>query len=457
MMKFIRIIYILLICNIILLCTCTLDSYISNKTNIINNLIVNDNHHVEQHLSIFLLSTFTNAQEVGVYDNNIKFDFFSRVIASKLTWGKRINEFYMVTGDGDVERKVLYNNSICTNHTNDYINGELITQKGTMEIYKCLDINVLHIPFCSNHNFYPNGPCCRCNAAMNYYLNKILIDDKLPQWFIFSDDDFYIRTDYVQSILHHMKSKDYHLNIESPYIIIPFGNKFKQPNWWNRSPGQYEVFQSKKYTQYCLNHDRCNNTCSHRCIMSAIGGFNKHAIIKLQDSIRNYDLLDLCLSWSCSHDVGLGMYFYFTQFKAIPLVNDDAYYHLWHSDIFTEKTDIKYDNIILNYIWYDLLKMNHTFNYYEYILIEVDKGKQYSMIHDLYEMNGFHSTLLYNKYINESLSYYTHYYNSSECYNDSILFKKWITLIKKYDDEHPTNYIEMCNEYQQYVQQLYTV
>ena len=101
--------------------------------------------------------------------------------------------------------------------------------------------------------------------------------------------------------------------------------------------------------------------------------------------------------------------------------------------------------------------MNHTFNYYEYILIEVDKGKQYSMIYDLYEMNGFHSTLLYNKYINESLSYYTHYYNSSECYNDSILFKKWITLIKKYDDEHPTNYIEMCNEYQQYVQQLYTV
>lgn len=448
--------------SLVSLCKCTLDQYISNKTNIINSLVINDNHHhhheLEQHLSIFLLSTFNNAQEVDIYNDNFKFDFFSRIIASKLTWGRRIDEFYMVTGDGDIERKVLRNHSICTNHTSDYINGELITQKrGNMEVYKCLDLQVLHIPFCNNHNADPNGLCCRCNAAMNFYLNKILVDERVPQWFIFSDDDFYIRTDYVQSVLHHMKYK-YSQHKDTPYIIIPFGNN-PSKGGWDMSPTEYEVLpignnQSKKYTQYCLYNASCYNTCAHRCIMSAIGGFNKHAIMKLQDSIRNYDLLDMCIEWKCSHDVGLGMYFYFTQFKAIPLVSDDTYYHLFHSRLFTENTDIKYDNIITKYIWNDLLKMNHTFNYHEYIQLEIEKGKQYSKETDLYEIDGFHSTSLYNKHMNESLSYYTHHYNSSECYNDRMIFEKWITFINKYDAKHPTNYLEMCTEYQQHVETI---
>ena len=237
---------------------------------------------------------------------------------------------------------------------------------------------------------------------------------------------------------------------DTPYIIIPFGNKPK--NKWNMSPTEYESLpisnnQYKNYTQYCLYHENCINTCTHRCIMSAIGGFNKNAIIKLQNSIRNFDLHSLCRKWECSHDVGLGMYFYFTQLPSIPLVTDDAFYHLWHTKIFSEYGDVKYDNI-MKYIWFKVLQRNHTFHYLEYIHEENEKGKHYAKDHEIYQMDGFHSTIFYQKYKNESITYHTHHYNSSACLNDTTLFSKWVT-----DTNTNTrkNYIKMCSDYKQYV------
>lgn len=442
----ITIIFYIIIINFLSI-KCNLDEYIANKTELLeitkfkSNIIAQNDE-----IAVFLLSTFQNAKDLGE-SNESKHEFFSRVLAAKLTWGLRIQEFYMVTGNGDSESRVLSNGNICTNHTKEYNHNELTTSRGNMEIYKCREVLVLHIPFCSNHFNHPDGPCCRCNAAMNYYLNKVTLYEKYPKWFTFSDDDYYIRAEYLQSILQNFQDKD------KPHIIIPFGYREKFLNW-NMNPDEYELLpigdnKLQKYTQYCLWHKDCDNTCAHRCIMSSFGGFNKYAVIKIRESITNFDLHNICKLWQCSHDVGLGMYFYYLAEDAIPIVLDDVIYHLFHTGKLSDQRF--YDNILKS-IWKDIHRQGDEFDYLRLILFEIEKGRQYSETNQIYQLDGFHTTIFYQTHKNESLSYHTNSYNNIKCFEDSTVFNTWVNDNKKYDPLHPVNYELMCYEYKQYVQ-----
>ena len=102
-------------------------------------------------VATFLLGSFRGAVQLGEPDmkneEDDTRDNFERVVNAKLTWAHNLRHFYMVTGSGQTENRILSNATACHNSTAHYRG---IIPHNAFEMYRCHGIMVLHLPHCDN-------------------------------------------------------------------------------------------------------------------------------------------------------------------------------------------------------------------------------------------------------------------------------------------------------------------
>ena len=119
--------------------------------------------------------------------------------------------FYIVTGAGGPESRVLPNTKYCksnTAHMRNYLE-HVHANTSKFEVYTCgegrEEINVLHLPHCLGTYAGARGPCCRCESAMLFYaaMHKAhaVHEHKFPEWMIFADDDYFMRLELLEATL----------------------------------------------------------------------------------------------------------------------------------------------------------------------------------------------------------------------------------------------------------------
>ena len=180
-------------------------------------------------MGVFLLGTMKHAVELGEQLENGHGDdakYYERSVAARATWAKHAKVFYIVTGNGDPEQRVYKNETSCRNETllfrkmlhNFHYKprNEFVDTRHQFEVYNCGDpelrLTFLHLPRCEATYAGAEGPCCRCEGAMLFFLalhkhhksgnDAYSSKSAFPDWFLFADDDYYVRLNYLYAIVN---------------------------------------------------------------------------------------------------------------------------------------------------------------------------------------------------------------------------------------------------------------
>ena len=326
--------------------------------------------HVINDIAVFLLGTLKGTMQFGEpQPSGHGADyFFERVLASRMTWARYIKHVYVVTGAGDAEKRILNDPQYCTNITHHDPAAVSHTGPGTKshhQVYLCAGIHILHFPRCEGTAWGPRGPCCRCESAMKYFLeshrvlhasngpssNSVLHrrpqsdtttsqppqpqqpQSSYPNWFVFADDDYWMRMHYLSSVLSHFDAeKPYALVSQNNFNIVkvqaemdddvqPSMNQSKRTDKSATSGSSSSSNTKEKTTPYktytttsrinmgaFLNNKDCKVPCAHRISWMGWGGFSIGALKSIESTIDHNGLEFLCTQWKVTHDVGLGVF-----------------------------------------------------------------------------------------------------------------------------------------------------
>ena len=169
--------------------------------------------NIINHLAIFLLGT-------------LKQPWFGRITAARKTWGAGSKHFYTVTGWDPENDVILKDSNYCKNLTSMNTINDINTKM--IQLYSCDGINVLHFPYCDGRTVgVLLGSCCRCQGSMDYF-NRVLhashSSHNAPNWYIFSDDDYYMRLhmlDHIASSVHD----SFNLSLSTPITLSPWNRR----------------------------------------------------------------------------------------------------------------------------------------------------------------------------------------------------------------------------------------
>ena len=376
--------------------------------------------HVINDIAVFLLGTLKDTTQFGEpkpagHGHDY---FFERVLASRMTWARYIKHFYVVTGTGDAESRVLNNPQYCSNVTQHGSAGSIddmhyTSTKSHHKMYLCANIHILHFPRCEGTAWGPRGPCCRCESAMKYFLESHRHHTHLqqinemhhhqihdttssssqhsyPNWFVFADDDYWMRMHYLSSVLSHFDhNKAYALLSQTNFNIVKVQAVMDDDvqTSTNQSKGTGKATNDRstdttssssstnsntkeKTTPYktysttsrvnmgaFLNNKDCKVPCAHRISWMGWGGFSIGALKSIEASIYNNGLEYLCTQWKITHDVGLGVFTWMHTLPTIPIKEGVGVFQsfakdaiIWHKPFEQDSGKMSYDELFDN-VW----------------------------------------------------------------------------------------------------------
>jgi hypothetical protein len=235
------------------------------------------------HLAVFLLGTLKNP-------------WFGRIKAAKMTWAYHLKHFYTTTGFSPENDEILKDNNYCKNLTINYMNDiNNLRKDQNIQVYNCDGINVVHFPYCDGRTVgVLLGSCCRCQGAIDFF-HKVLhshnnpIHHHIPNWFIYSDDDYYMRLHLLDNIVNLI-----HTSYENePLSLQPWGRRLDFGD--DETFGFVLTVKAGKKNLiipgYGAEHAHCLVPCVHRMLWTGWAGFNI-AAIKLMSSIDGKSDLD---------------------------------------------------------------------------------------------------------------------------------------------------------------------
>jgi len=426
--------------------------------------------HTVRSIAVFLLASLRNAVELGETRDNA-YDYFVRMTAARRTWAAKAAHFYGVTGAGEAETRI-FNRGSCSNMTQSQ------TQK-FHQLYNCrgnnVTVSILHLPNCDGSSWGPKGPCCRCNGAMSFFLDMIAHHHpgRAPSWFIFSDDDYFVRLHYLEAQLLSYQSPQV-----TPYSITLWGLGDKDIN---KIPSSGSNNKRQGRSGFGLG-DRCNVACTHRFPWMGFGGFSVAALQALASQIRQNALVAVCDNFQLTHDIGLGAWTWMQQLPAIRVVEhvevmefihgmnkrdfEPALYHNHY-----EISRMSFSELFSKTVGSSNSRLESDFDVNSYVDREEKLGRDVgAVLLPLMNNGGFRNTLyarrreVHNSILN-SLTYNSSdpefdpgreilvwNYTVADCDSDKKMFEKFLgDRDLKYD---PVKESHICLKYSEYVKNI---
>lgn len=385
-------------------------------------------------IAIFLLGSMKDA-----FEQNLKrTSFFGRLVAARYTWARHVNHFYMVTGEGNNENKILSNDKYCRNVTltvhhhmgSRFLGNDMRNETSSLnsyEVYECrpnsafLGITVLHFPQCTSDGWGPPGPCCRCQHSMRFFLlarraalqrrnqqhsrDQHQLSQHFPEWMVFADDDYYMRGKLLESLLSGPETPP-----KLPFSLVPW------------SIQDLPMHRFKQQYGGSLHSEKCKVPCIHRFHWMGWGGFSYGALERMEEALDNDKLVSVCKDFApggVTHDVGLGVFNWIQgETRSIPIELDGSFQLdtldgaklgvIWHSS--SRREEMYRFDALFDVIWRVAANasfekqgmkimngVNQPFSMETYIASEVDLGVKYYRTHPIYPVTGFKNTVWYRK------------------------------------------------------------
>eukprot|EP01038_Epipyxis_sp_PR26KG_P009409 gene9409-12671_t len=254
-------------------------------------------------IAVFLLASMTGARQFGVETSDFKGkNFFDRIVMANYTYTKHVEHFYMVVGDGANDRKVVLAPSHCINLTSSY--EEKLQKTGWGHMYSCMGIKVLYLPDCEGSSWGAKGPCCRCEKAMLFYLllRHSNYWHNFPNWFTFSDDDYFVRLYYLEGLLES-------LNPAKSFVGLSGGG---MPVHVNSTSTNHDDNKDKTVFRPNFgefpNNKNCSIPCVHRYELIGWAMYSYGALLEMENALQEGELQNTCSVWVTTHDIGLGIF-----------------------------------------------------------------------------------------------------------------------------------------------------
>ena len=290
-------------------------------------------------VAVYLLGSLTNAQELGVPVSSVNankggyVDYFARLVAAKATWAARVVHFYGVLGNGEAETQGLKK---CT-YVPPPVPSDPRNNTAAPQMYTCgvSGVSVLQLGKCDNSPHGATGPCCRCSGAMRHFLHH----HHHVAWFIFSDDDYFVRMHLLDALLKP------HSRTPTPIAVTTWG--FGDHPTTGRSGFGFGVFNSN-----------CSVECVHRFPWMGWGGFNKAAVTAFFSSSPSSSpdpLVGVCSRYSVTHDIGLALFTWMHSFSLLRVVE-----HLEANMVRVLKIDAWLKQPVLWHNHFDQTKMSFS-------------------------------------------------------------------------------------------------
>lgn len=192
-------------------------------------------------IAVFVLST--TKLNMGGYKQDYASFYESRILPIANTWGSLLSHLYFVVGTNkfdhqflsskctlDAGRRRLAPHTAQTESRNiieryscrlkpesrrihaNHSSSSTLSHPETSLLSHTRSVNVLFTANCTGE-YFGMGPTCRCQEAMRYFMNEPTLRE--VQWFLFLDDDTYIRPYSLLSMLESIESA----NGEQPHKI----------------------------------------------------------------------------------------------------------------------------------------------------------------------------------------------------------------------------------------------
>eukprot|EP01041_Mallomonas_annulata_P008739 gene8739-18060_t len=344
-------------------------------------------HHHYLYLAVFYLGT-------------MKSEFYNRAVAARLTWAKHLRYFFIVTGSGRDDLIALSNSSECKNLSNHF---QTVLGGGFQQVYHCSgDVMVLHLPYCNGESWGSQGPCCRCQGAMRFYLDMHDSHhgrtgrDKFPDWFVFSDDDYYLRVTFIESYITALN-----IIASEPYVLMSWGGTRGAPTGINK-------YTTRNGFGASIFNRNCSSPCSHSIPWLGWGGLSIGAIRHMEHYIRDYNggLVRVCARWDTTHDVGFGVFVWMMGLTAVRVVhsNNENESVIFHKPWVYDKTQSWTYDHIFDRIWQRALASSSgtadaatPFDIEKYWAYETAMGRLLAKALPPLKLTGIRTTLLYRK------------------------------------------------------------
>ena len=294
-------------------------------------------------LAIFILATTRPFQKESSWD--------SRIVPIFRTWGRDIEHLYFVFGTNQFDHDFLIKNcqDIERNggptysknqHRNLVANFKQTNPENQTILYRCSDIISADKPpagqSISNSNASPKasynskidsnangyateskylnalwtgnctgeyfgfGPTCRCQESLRYLYYSPKFKD--VNWFVFMDDDVYIRPPSLLSMLNQFPSKP-----SSAAVALI-------------SSSIYRGFGFSKFWPKLANVN-CKVDGVHSYAIAMPGVINRRALELMAPAVDANGMTELHSLWGGSHDAILGMLFWMYQIDTYSFTN----------------------------------------------------------------------------------------------------------------------------------------
>lgn len=315
-------------------------------------------------LAVFILST---TRKNGKHDPQRYANYFeSRMLPITNTYGSQLDIFF-VFGTNKYDLDFL--NQRCSLHSADVHDNSKVGRRSLkarkaqtrpmnrLEEYKCplhreesykyqkqqktsakvlpaadlqgldREITVLRAANCTGE-YFGYGPTCRCQETMRYFISQSVSYDNSAgrsknrwEWFMFIDDDIYMRPYAVLSFIntfekqHKKQLKDSGGTTSSTPLVVVATSKLKgfefSKVWKHDGNGRLRSQEQESRQKFSNVTDALPINCSvpgvHRFSRAQPVLINREAIVQMRTAIDANALTDLQSVWGGTHDCLLGM------------------------------------------------------------------------------------------------------------------------------------------------------
>ena len=241
-----------------------------------------------QEIAVFVLGTTSYLHQASSYD--------ARIIPIMKSWGGDLQHLYFVFGASRRDNAFMINRGCALSHTLDSASADSVEDKSAIEKYGCpiysgeisnvrrKEVSILRFMSCSSGYFGP-GPTCRCEESLRYFQHYL----ENLRWFIFQDDDVYLRPIPLQQMLSCVSQ-----NTAAPVAIVSakFTRGLYFSKEWDRIDNKMCSYYQFPYAQPAI--------------------LNFEAVRALDSLVKCNGLSRLRNKWRGTHDhlLGLALWLY---------------------------------------------------------------------------------------------------------------------------------------------------